>query len=66
MGCKDEDNFIRRLRIYKWFWSKAWWRAFNLRQQIKVNSEAVHLVIAAMVGVIILSKKFSNTGPEES
>ena len=52
MGCKDEDNFIRRLRIYKWFWSKAWWRAFNLRQQIKVNSEAVHLVIAAMVGVI--------------
>jgi len=49
---RGENGFIRRLRIYQWFWSKAWWRAFNLREHVKVTEEALHLLLAAMVGVV--------------
>ena len=43
---------MRRLRIYQWIWSRNWRRAFSLREHFKVNEEAFHLVLAAVVGVI--------------
>ena len=52
MSRRSEPNFIRRLRIYQWFWSKNWRRAFTVRQHVKVNEETFHIVLAVVVGVI--------------
>lgn len=52
MNRRSKPSFIRRLRIYQWFWGKNWHRAFNVRQHVKVNEETFHIVLAVVVGVI--------------
>ncbi len=52
MNRKQRDPFYRRLRIYQWFWVKNWRRIFDLRQYVKMNEEAFHLGLAAVVGII--------------
>ena len=52
MKSRSPLNFIRRLRIYQWVWGRSWRRAFSLREHFKVNEEAFHLGLAALVGII--------------
>lgn len=52
MKRRSLANFLRRLRIYQWIWSHNWVRAFTLREHLKVNEEALHLVMAAAVGAV--------------
>jgi len=46
------DRFWRRLKIFQWFWSKTWRRAFDVREQVLVTEEAMHLLLAALVGIV--------------
>ena len=52
MNRKQRFNFIRRLRIYQWFWGKNWRRAFTVREHVKVNEETYHSALAVLVGVV--------------
>lgn len=52
MSDGSRNGFLRRLRIYQWFWNRNWKRVFNLRQHVRVNEETSHLALAVGVGVI--------------
>ncbi|RMG60863.1 MAG: chloride channel core, partial [Bacteroidetes bacterium] len=52
MNRRSRFNFIRRLRIYQWFWGRNWRRAFTVREHVRVNEETFHILLAVLVGVI--------------